>query len=282
MIHQLKLLFKSPWFLFGAIIFSTLILSGILYPLIHGGDPDSVVSGPFQAPSKEYWLGTNNEGHDMLAKVLFGLRSSIFIGFAAATVATIIGTVIGLICGYKGGLVDDILTLITNLFLVIPSILVLIIISNSIEQRSSWLITLIIGLTSWPWAARGIRAQASSLREREHVELAKLNGYGTTSIIIEQILPYIMSYVFMVFILQMATAIMQEAAVSMMGLGPYDSATLGNIINSAQKTEALIGDNWWVFMPATLFITLLQFSLYLLNTSMEGIFNPKLQQKKKK
>lgn len=281
MIRQLKLLLSSPWFIAGITIFMVLILSGFIYPFIHNGDPESVVAGPFMAPSKDFWLGTNNEGHDMFAKVLYGLRSSIFIGFAAATIATVIGTLIGLIGGYKGGIIDDILTLVTNLFLIVPSILVLIIICNSLEKRSMWLLAIIIGLTSWPWVARGIRAQASSLKSREHVELAKLNGYGTTSIIIEQILPYIMSYVFMVFILQMATAIMQEAAVSMMGLGPYESVTLGNIIDSAQKTEALIGDSWWVFMPATLFITFLQFSLYMVNTSMEGIFNPKLQYKKK-
>lgn len=280
MIRQLQLLFKSPWFMGGSLMFIMLILSGFIYPIIHNADPEKVVSGPFVAPSKEFWLGTNNEGHDMLAVLFYGLRSSIFIGLVAATFATLIGTTIGIISGYKGGLTDSVLTMITNLFLVIPSILVLIIISNSLEKRSMWLVAAIIGATSWPWTARAVRAQSSSLRNREHVELAKLNGFDTASIIISQILPYIFSYVFMVFILQMATAIMQEAAVSMMGLGPYDTVTLGNIIDSAQKTEALIGDNWWVFLPATLLITLLQLSLYVVNTAMERVFNPKLQYKK--
>lgn len=280
MIRQFKLLLKSPLFISGSIVFLVLILSGIFFPLFHNADPETVVSGPFVAPSSEFWFGTNNEGHDMFTKLFYGLRSSLFIGLIAAFIAIFIGTVVGMVSGYKGGLIDDLLTMLTNLFLIIPSILVLIIISNSLEKRSMWLIAVIIGLTSWPWTARAIRVQASSLRNREHVELAKLNGYSTVAILFSQILPYVMSYVFMAFILQMATAIMQEAAISMMGLGPYDSVTLGNIIDSAQKTEALIGDNWWVFLPATLFITLLQFSLYIVNSSMEGIFNPKLQYKK--
>lgn len=282
MIRHLKILLNSPWFIIGGTIFISLLFMGIFFPLIHNGDPEAVVAGPFIAPSKAFWLGTNNEGHDMFVKVLYGLRSSIIIGFVTALISTVVGVFIGLISGYKGGVVDDLLSLLTNLFLIVPSILILIIIINSVEQRSVVMIITIMGLTTWPWCARGVRIQAIGLRSREHVELAKLNGFGTYSIITEQILPYVMSYVFMAFIIQMATAMMQEAAISMIGLGPYDIVTLGNIIDSAQKTEALVGDNWWVFMPATMFITFLQFSLYMINTSMESIFNPKLQYKKSK
>lgn len=281
MIKQLKLLFKSPLFVMATSVFILLIIAGIFFPLFHGGDPESVVAGPFISPSSSLWFGTNNEGHDMFVKLFYGLRTSIYIGVLAAVIATGIGTFIGVVSGYKGGIVDNILSLITNLFLIFPSILILIIITNSMEQRSVSILAVIIGLTSWPWTARALRAQSSSLRNREHVELAKLNGFGTLAIIIKQILPYLMSYVFMVFIFQMATAIMLEAAVSMMGLGPYDNVTLGNIIDSAQKTEALIGDNWWVFLPATLLITSLQFSLYIVNSSLEGVFNPKLHHQKR-
>lgn len=281
MIKQLKLLFKSPLFIMGSSVFLLLTLLGFFYPIFHSGDPESVVAGPFVAPSLKLWFGTNNEGHDMFVKLFYGLRTSIYIGLISAVIATTIGTLVGLISGYKGGFIDNFLSLITNLFLIFPSILILIIITNSMERRSVSILAIIIGLTSWPWAARALRAQAISLRNREHVELAKLNGYRTPAIIIMQILPYLMSYVFMVFIFQIATAIMLEAAVSIMGLGPYDNVTLGNIIDSAQKTEALIGDNWWVFLPATLLISFLQFSLYIVNSSLEGVFNPKLQHQKR-
>ncbi len=274
---QFKLLCKSPWFVFGAAMFLFCIFVGVLYPMFSHTDPLLRGALPFEGPSREHWLGTNGEGQDMFSALLFGLRSSLFVGIAAGIFATIIGTVIGIVGGYKGGWVDNVLTLITNLFMVIPSILVLILIANSIEKRSMLLVAFIIGATTWPWTARAVSAQTSSLKNREHVSLAKLNGYGIVSILFMQILPYIMSYVFMVFIIQMATGILEEAAISMMGLGPYDSVTLGQIINQAQKTEAFSNGNWWAFMPATVLITALQFSLYVVNTSMEGIFNPRLR-----
>jgi peptide/nickel transport system permease protein len=276
-VKYLKLLFKSPWFCIGVIMFFTCILAGLLYPLFLHADPFVRGGIPFEPPSAGHWLGTNNEGQDMFARLLVGLRSSLFVGVAAGIFATLLGTFIGIVGGYKGGVIDNALTLITNLFMVIPSILVLILIANSIDKRSMLLVAFIIGATTWPWTARAVSAQTSSLKNREHVSLAKLNGYGVVSILIMQILPYIMSYVFMVFIIQMATGILEEAAISMMGLGPYDSVTLGQIINQAQKTEAFTNGNWWVFMPATLLITALQFSLYIVNTSMEGIFNPRLR-----
>ena len=274
---QFALLLKSPWFVFGALMFVLCIIVGVLYPLLSHTDPFLRNGLPFEAPSFQHWLGTNGEGQDMFSRLLFGLRSSLFVGVAAGIFATFLGTFIGIVGGYKGGIIDNALTLITNLFMVIPSILVLILIANSIEKRSMLLVAFIIGATTWPWTARAVSAQTSSLKNREHVSLAKLNGYGFFSILFMQILPYIMSYVFMVFIIQMATGILEEAAISMMGLGPYDSVTLGQIINQSQKTEAFTNGNWWVFMPATLLITALQFSLYIVNTSMEGIFNPRLR-----
>jgi peptide/nickel transport system permease protein len=276
-VKQFKLLLKSPWFVFGAAMFVLCVVFGLLYPVFSHTDPFLRGGVPFEPPSFGHWLGTNNEGQDMFSRLLFGLRASLFVGVAAGIFATILGTVIGVVGGYKGGVVDNALTLITNLFMVIPSILVLILIANSIEKRSMLLVAFIIGATTWPWTARAVSAQTSSLKNREHVALAKLNGYGIVSILLMQILPYIMSYVFMVFIIQMATGILEEAAISMMGLGPYDSVTLGQIINQAQKTEAFSNGNWWAFMPATLIITALQFSLYIVNTSMEGIFNPRLR-----
>jgi len=274
---QLKMLMRSPWFVMGVSVFVFLVLTGIFYPIFTGSDPVAQVAGPSEAPSLQHWLGTNSEGQDMFVRLIFGLRSSLYVGVLAGLMATIFGTLLGVVGGYKGGIVDNALTMVTNLFLVVPAILVLIIISNSVTNRSMLLVSVIIAATAWPWTARAVSAQTSSLRNREHVELAKLNGYGTISILLKQILPYIMSYVFMVFIIQMATGIMEEASISMMGLGPYDSVTLGLIIDNSQKSEALVNDNWWVFMPATIMITLLQFSLYIVNTAMEGVFNPRLR-----
>jgi len=185
---------------------------------------------------------------------------------------------VGLYGGYKGGLTDDILTVGTNLFLVIPSLIVLILLSASIENgRSLTLIALIIGCTTWTWSARAVRAQAKSLRSRDHVALARINGYGTFGIVFIHIMPYLLSYIFMVFILQMATGILSEASLSMLGLGPYDSISLGKILNEAKTNEALTDGAWWAFTPAMVLITVIVFALYTINTSLEGVFNPRLR-----
>jgi peptide/nickel transport system permease protein len=180
--------------------------------------------------------------------------------------------------GYKGGLLDDVLTAFTNLFLVIPQLIILVLLSASLQEgRSRTLIALIIGFTAWTWSARAVRAQASSLRSRDHVSLARINGFGTLGIVVLHILPYLLSYLFMVFILQTAIAILLEATISLLGLGPYDSVSLGTILNDAMKSEALLDGAWWAFFPPMILITVIAFSLFVVNTAMEGVFNPRLR-----
>jgi peptide/nickel transport system permease protein len=271
-------LFKSPAFLIGFSIFFGTILLALCAPLFLHIDAYTRAGLAFMPPSKEHWLGTDHFGRDMFSLLVTGLRSSLLVGFVAGTVATTLGTLIGVYGGYKGGLIDDVLTVGTNLFLVIPSLIVLILLSSSLEKgRSLLLIALIIGCTTWTWSARAVRAQSSSVRARDHVALARINGYGTLEIVLLHILPYLLSYIFMVFILQTAEGILAEASISMLGLGPYDTVSLGKILNEAISNEALTDGAWWAFVPATMLITCIAFSLYILNTSMEGVFNPRLR-----
>jgi len=274
----LKNLLKTPSFVLGAGLFSLTLLLALLGPLLLRVDVNTRVGLAYLPPSRLHWLGTDHMGLDMVSLLIAGLRSSLYVGFLAGTVATIVGTMVGLYGGYKGGLVDDVLTVATNLFLVIPSLIVLILLSASIENgRSLTLIALIIGSTTWTWSARAVRAQAASLRNRDHVALARINGYGTFGIVLLHIMPYLLSYVFMVFILQMATGILCEASLSMLGLGPYDSVSLGKILNEAKTNEALTDGAWWAFAPAMVLITTIVFALYIVNTSLEGVFNPRLR-----
>ncbi len=251
---------------------------GVLGPLFLHAGTQTRVGLAFMPPSRAHFLGTDHLGRDMFALLVTGLRSSLFVGFLAGPVATVLGTLIGVFGGYVGGWVDDVLTVATNLFLVIPSLIVLILLSSSLEKgRSLALIALIIGCSTWTWSARAVRAQASSLRARDHVALARMNGYGTLGIVVLHILPYLLSYVFMVFILQAAEGILAEASISMLGLGPYDSVSLGKILNEAIRNEALTDGAWWAFAPAMALITCIAFSLYVVNTSMEEVFNPRLR-----
>jgi peptide/nickel transport system permease protein len=274
----LKNLLKSPAFLLGSSLFLLTLLLALLGPLLVDVDTKTRVGLAYTEPSGKALLGTDHMGVDMVSLLIQGLRSSLYVGFLAGTVATVVGTLIGVYGGYKGGLVDDVLTVATNLFLVIPSLIVLILISSSMEEgRSLSLIALLIGCTTWTWSARAVRAQASSLRSRDHVALARINGYGTMGIVMLHILPYLLSYVFMVFILQTATGILSEASISLLGLGPYDSISLGKILNEAKNNEALTDGAWWAFAPAMVLITVIVFALYVLNTSLEGVFNPRLR-----
>jgi peptide/nickel transport system permease protein len=271
-------LFRSPGFVLGASLFSATVLLALVAPLFLHINPHARAGLAFMPPSREHWLGTDHLGIDMLSRLVAGLRSSLAVGFIAGTVATVIGTLVGVYGGYKGGLIDDLLTATTNLFLVIPSIIVLILLSNSLEHgRSLLLIALLIGFTTWTWSARAVRAQSSSLRGRDHVSLARLNGCGTLEIVALHILPYLLSYIFMVFILQTATGILAEASISMLGLGPYDSVSLGKILDEAIRNEALGDGAWWAFAPAMVLVTIIAFALFVINTAMEGVFNPRLR-----
>lgn len=275
---MLKRLLRSPSFVCGCTLFFGTLLLGLLGPLLLRLDVEQRVGLAYMAPFPGHWLGTDHLGIDMLSLLLHGLRASLYVGLVAGTVATVLGTAIGLYGGYKGGLIDDLLTSVTNLFLVIPTLIVLILLSSSLEEgRSLSLIALLIGCTTWTWTARAVRAQAASLRARDHVALARINGFGTARIVLLHIMPYLLSYIFMVFILQTASGILAEASISLLGLGPYDSISLGKILNEAIQNEALTDGAWWAFAPATLLITVIAFSLYIINTSMESVFNPRLR-----
>lgn len=274
----LKNLLKTPSFLFGFSIFIGTIIIAVIGPLVYNVDIITRVGMPYMPPSKEHIFGTNHLGVDMLSLLIRGLGSSLYVGFLAGTIATITGTLLGVYSGFKGGWQDDLITLLTNLFLVIPSFVLLILISASLKDgRSLMLIALIIGLTTWTWSARAVRAQSASLKSRDHISLARVNGDGTLRIVLVQILPYLASYVFMVFILQTASGILSESCISMIGLGPYDTVSLGTILNEAMKNEALSDGAWWAFIPAMVLITVIVFALYVINASMEGVFNPRLR-----
>ena len=272
-----QILLRSPKFLIGGISFLALVMFVYIYPMFDQRDPTEMVALAFQPPSAELWLGSDNFGRDLFIELVYGIKTSIFVGLVAGLSATVLGLIIGLSAGYIGGIVDELLTAVTNIFIVIPSFIVLILVSVSIDSRSTMITALIIGLTSWPWTARAVRAQTSSLRNRDHVNIAKISGHSTPRIITFEILPYILSYVVMAFVLQTASGILSEASISMLGLGPYNTISLGIIMNWALTFEAPVSGAWWAFIPAAGAIAIITFSLYLMNTGMDEIFNPKIR-----
>jgi len=226
-------------------------------------------------------LGTDNFGRDVLTELVKATTVSLQIGFVAGSIATLIGLILGLLSGYIGGIVDDIIMFITNLFTVIPGIVLLILISFSIgqEKRGAFTIAVVIGFTSWVWTARAVRSQVISLRNRDHVNLSKLSGHSIVHIIVTDILPYIASYVVMAFILQISSGILAEAGLSILGLGPRTTEvpTLGLMMQWAMIYQAQILGKWWAYFPVIIVIALITFSMNLMNTGLDQIFNPTLR-----
>jgi peptide/nickel transport system permease protein len=227
-------------------------------------------------------LGTDNFGRDVLVELVSATGTSLIIGFVAGIIATTIGLILGLLAGYVGGIVDDVIMFFTNLFTVIPSFVLLILISYSIgqDQRGAGTIAVVIGFTSWYWTTRAVRAQVISLRNRDHVNLSKLSGHPLPRIIFADILPYIASYVFMALILQVSSAVLFEASLSILGLGPRTTEvpTLGLMMNWAMIYQAQILGKWWAYFPVIIIIALISFSLNLMNTGLDQVYNPALRE----
>ncbi|MBK8048515.1 MAG: ABC transporter permease [Anaerolineales bacterium] len=227
-------------------------------------------------------LGTDNFGRDVLTELVAAARVSLMIGLIAGFIATFIGVTLGLISGFIGGMVDDSVMFVTNLFTVIPSFVLLILISFSIgqEKRGAFTVAVVIGFTGWVWTARAVRSQVISLRNRDHVNLSRLSGHSLFSIILRDILPYIASYVMMAFVLQISIGILAEAGLSILGLGPRTTEvpTLGLMMNWAMIYQAHILGKWWAFFPVILVIALITFSINLMNTGLDQVFNPTLRE----
>ena len=227
-------------------------------------------------------LGTDNFGRDTLTELVKATGISLLVGLLAGSIATFIGLAVGLLAGYVGGVVDDVLMFIANIFTVIPGFVLLILIYSALgaESRSITTCAVIIGITSWVWTARSVRSQVISLRNRDHVNLSKLSGHSLLRIVVTDILPYIMSYVVMAFILQVSSGILAEAQLSMLGLGPNPNElpTLGLMMNWAKLFGAYTSSNaWWAYFPVILVIALISFSLNLMNTGLDQVFNPTLR-----
>jgi peptide/nickel transport system permease protein len=226
-------------------------------------------------------LGTDNFGRDVLTQLVKATAVSLMMGFVAGTIATSIGLTLGLLAGYVGGLVDDAIMFFTNLFTVIPGIVLLILISFSIgqERRGAVTIAVVIGFTSWYWTTRAVRAQVMSLRNRDHVNLSKLSGHSIFYIILADILPYIASYVIMALILQISSGILAEAGLSILGLGPKttETPTLGLMLNWAFIYQAQVLGKWWAYIPVIIVIALISFSMNLMNTGLDQVFNPTIR-----
>jgi peptide/nickel transport system permease protein len=250
----------------------------VVGPLLTDYEPNDYVGPGAQPPSSEFWFGTTTVGQDVFTRFVEGLAASFLVGIVGGGISLIVGMTIGFTAGYRGGLIDEGLNMLTNVVIVIPTLAVLLIIAAYLEVRGILAEAIFIGLFSWPWAARAIRAQTFSLRTREFVDLAKLSGMKDRKIVITEIAPNMMSYLFMTFILLFGGAILTAATLDFIGLGPTKGISLGLMMNNAFLWSALHLGMWWWFIPPGLAIMALVGALYIMNVGLDEVFNPKLRE----
>ncbi|GII32982.1 ABC transporter permease [Planotetraspora mira] len=262
----------------GLVVVGVFLIAAVAGPLIIDYGPNDYVGPAASPPSGEFWFGTTTFGQDVLAQFVYGLRATFLVGILGGGLAAVIGMVVGFTAGYRGGLVDEVLNMITNIVLVLPALVVLLIINAYLGVRSIGLQALFIGLTSWPWAARAIRAQTFSLRSRDFVDLARLSGVRTAKIIRREIAPNMSSYLFMTFILLFGGSVLIAASLDFIGLGPTEGVSLGLMLNNSARWSALQLGMWWWFIPPGAGITAIVGALYVMNVGLDEVFNPKLRE----
>lgn len=262
----------------GTVVILVFLVAGLVGPLMFDHGPNDYVGPPMAAPSGEFWFGTTTFGQDVFAQFLYGLRATFLVGVLGGVLAAAVGMVVGFVAGYRGGWVDELLTMLTNIVLVLPALVVLLIVNAYLGVRSIGVQALFIGLTSWPWAARAIRAQTFSLRSRDFVDLARLSGVRTPRIILREIAPNMSSYLFLTFILLFGSAILIAASLDFIGLGPTEGVSLGLMLNNAARWSALQLGLWWWFIPPGAGITAIVGALYVMNVGLDEVFNPKLRE----
>jgi peptide/nickel transport system permease protein len=224
-----------------------------------------------------YWFGTTLLGQDVYAQFVNGLRLAFIVGALGGGIAALVGMLVGFTAGYRGGIVDELLNMLTNVVLVIPTFALLLVIAAYLKVRGVMTESIFIGLTSWPWAARALRAQTFSLTSRDFVALARMSGSSSRQIIAREIAPNMSSYLFMMFILLFGNAILIAATLDFIGLGPSNTISLGMMMQLAVQNAALQLHLWWWFLPPGLAIMAIVGSLYVMNVGLDEVFNPRLR-----
>ncbi len=268
---------RNKKLVFGLVLELLLILFAIIGPIISPNNTTDFfkLSSP---PSAQNWFGTDSFGHDIFAQLTQGLQESYLVGAVGAFSAAIAGMVLGFTAGWRGGLLDEALQLLTNVIVMIPALVLLVVIGSYMNTRSVLFEGVFIGLTTWPWVARAVRAQTFSLRSREFVDLAKLSGKRATSIVVRDIAPNMASYLFLVVILLFGSSMLLASSYDFLGLGPSNVVSLGGMMQQANLNSALFYHMWWWVFPPGLVLTAMVAALLVANVGLDEVFNPKLRE----
>ncbi|ODT26729.1 MAG: peptide ABC transporter permease [Kaistia sp. SCN 65-12] len=261
----------------GLAIVLAYVAIAVAAPWITEHAPIQRVGRPHQPPSMDNLLGTTRMGRDVFTQLIWGTRTSLFVGFLAGLIVTVIGVALGITAGYLGGWVDEVINFFTNIALVIPQLPLLLVIAAFVGQASPMVIALIIGLTSWAWGARVTRAQTMSLRKREFIEASELAGEPAWRMIAVELLPNLLSIIGFNFIGSVIYTIITEATLEFLGLGDPNAVSWGTMLYNAQTSSAIMIGAWWEVAAPASFIAVIGIGLSLINFAIDEISNPRLR-----
>ncbi len=284
----------TPWLnsklIVGSIVIGLILLTGVLGRVFWNTDLAYTGSSPLNLPpvgftstltkqvgTWEHPLGTENSGRDMLALMILGAPNSFLVGVVAAAVGMTVGIVLGFSSGFIGGRLDDFIRLISDVTITIPALMVLIVIQSVLNQIELTTMALLIAMFAWPSPTRLIRSQVLTMRESGYVQMAKLSGSSTWSIMFREIMPNLIPYLFASFIGNATGAILAAVGLETLGLGPQRVPTLGGTIYYALNAAALLRNMWWWWGLPTLLLALMFIGLLLINLGFDEIANPRLR-----
>lgn len=262
----------------GATILLIFILVAIFAPLIAPYSPNVTTFGTQLGPSASHWLGTTRNGQDILSQLIWGTRQPLVIALLTGIASTLLAVVVGILSGLVGGIWDDGLMMLTNIVLILPGLVLVIVISSYLANANNVLISFVIALTSWPWGARVLRAQTINLKNEDFVLASRAIGEPIGYIAFGEILPNMISLVAANFFFTCLYAVVTASSLQFLGLGNINTVSWGSMLYWANNSEALITGAWWWFIPPGLAIGVLGASFALLNFGIDEVTNPRLSQ----
>jgi peptide/nickel transport system permease protein len=274
----LSLLLRNPKSRFGLAVIAFMIVVALIAPLVSVKNPTEFnLLAAKQAPSWHHLFGTTDQGSDIFSQVTLGTRRSLILGAAAAALATVLASVLGILAAYSGGIVDDVINFFTNIFLVIPTIPLLIVVSSYLKSRGMTTMILVLGLTLWAFEARILRGQALTLRSRDFVQAAKVAGESTWRIVFGELMPNMISRIAAAFVLVFYIALLVDAGLEFLGLGDTTHVSWGMVLFWAQNNSTVLQGEWWPFLFPGLALAITVVGLVFLLAGIDEVSNPRLR-----
>jgi peptide/nickel transport system permease protein len=278
----LVLLLANPKSRFGLGVVLFMVFIAVIAPWISVDNPtDFNILATRQAPSWNHLFGTTDQGSDIFSQVVLGARRSLILGATAALIATALATTLGILAAYAGGIVDEVVNFLTNVFLVIPTIPLLVVISGYLKARGMTTMILVLGLTLWAFEARILRGQALSLKNRDFVQAAKVAGESTWRIVFGELMPNMISRIAAAFVLVFYIALLVDAGLEFLGLGDTTHPSWGMVLYWAQVNSTVLQGEWWPFLFPGLALVLTVVGLVFLLAGIDEISNPRLRNVKR-